>query len=156
MTSSPLRIVALGEEQTEAVGRALATALRPGDLLALTGELGAGKTTLIRGIAEGLGVDPMLVHSPTFVLHHVYPAPAITLHHIDLYRLGAGAETASLALEELLDQGVVAVEWAEYAQLDAFAPVWIAIDAPDPQSRVITLEAAAPERMHLALAGSVA
>ena len=150
-----MRVVARGAEQTEAVGRALAAALLPGDLLALTGELGAGKTTLIRGIAEGLGVDPMLVHSPTFVLHHVYPAPAITLHHIDLYRLGAGAGTASLALEELLEEGVVAVEWAEYAQLDAFAPARIRIDAPDPQSRVITLEAAAPERMRLAVAGSL-
>jgi tRNA threonylcarbamoyladenosine biosynthesis protein TsaE len=156
VTSTPLRVVAHGQRQTEAVGRALAPALGPGDLLALTGELGAGKTTLIRGIAEGLGVDPMLVHSPTFVLHHVYPAPAITLHHIDLYRLGSGTEIASLALEELLEEGVVAVEWAEYAQLDAFDPVWIGIDAPDASSRVITLEGSAPERMRRAVEASPA
>jgi tRNA threonylcarbamoyladenosine biosynthesis protein TsaE len=85
--------------------------VRSGDLLCLRGELGAGKTTLVQGLAEGLGI-PDLVTSPSFTLIHEHPGP-LPLLHIDLYRLG-GSDISDLGLEEIIDgDAVVAVEWAE-------------------------------------------
>src|ERR671929_48046 len=73
------------EEKTRALGRSLASMLKPGDVLALEGDLGSGKTVLVQGLAEGLGVNDQ-VHSPTFVVHHRYRG-RVTLDHYDLYRL---------------------------------------------------------------------
>jgi tRNA threonylcarbamoyladenosine biosynthesis protein TsaE len=79
----------------------------------LTGELGAGKTAFVRGLARGLGVDPGEVASPTFVLLTSYPG-RLTLHHADLYRLAGNGDDQELGLEELPGpRGVLAVEWAE-------------------------------------------
>ncbi len=105
-------------EETEAVGRRLAAGLLPGDLLLLVGDLAAGKTTLVRGLVEGLGGDPGEVSSPTFVLVQSYPVDRggiRTVHHVDLYRLADAGEAAlrEIGLEELLSDpaSVVAVEW---------------------------------------------
>lgn len=99
-------------EQTAAVARALAAGLNGGEVILLHGELGAGKTAFVKGLAEGLGADPEEVASPTFVLLTWYPA-RLKLWHADLYRLGA-ADAADLGLEELPGGGgVLAVEWAE-------------------------------------------
>src|SRR5579884_1341627 len=106
LSDSPLR--------TEAIGRTLGAALRPGDVLALDGDLGAGKTVLVRGLAEGAGADPLGVRSPTFVLHHVYRGARVTLHHVDLYRLGEGAGLDALDVDSLVDDGALAVEWGAY------------------------------------------
>ena len=97
--------------ETRALGRRLALHMQPGDLLCLRGELGAGKTTLIQGLAEGLGIaDP--VTSPSFTLVHEH-AGSLPLIHIDLYRLG-GPDIADIGLEEAIDsEAVVAVEWSE-------------------------------------------
>jgi tRNA threonylcarbamoyladenosine biosynthesis protein TsaE len=152
----PLRQASDSEAQTKAIGRGLAGSLGPGDLLALRGELGAGKTCFVRGIAVGLGIDPEMVRSPTFVLHHVYPAERLSLHHIDLYRLGSGADLSILDLDTLLEDGVVAVEWAEHADLRAWDPVTIDILATTPTERVITLAPDAPERMVSAFMSSLA
>jgi tRNA threonylcarbamoyladenosine biosynthesis protein TsaE len=97
------------------LGRALAALLRPGDLVVLTGELGAGKTTLTRGIGEGLGVRGQ-VTSPTFVIARVHPplgqGPALV--HADAYRLGGGLEELEdLDLDAALGDSVVVVEWGE-------------------------------------------
>lgn len=136
--------------QTEAVGRALGAALRHGDLLALDGDLGAGKTVLVRGLAAGAGADPAAVRSPTFVLHHVYRGGHIVLHHLDCYRLGPGADLDALDLDTLLDEGAVAVEWADYApRLMMHHPVRVHIDVLDHTRRRITVDAAPP---HLAAA----
>ncbi len=98
-------------QQTQSIGRTLASSLQPGDLLCLRGELGAGKTTFIQGLAQGLGVAD-LVTSPSFTLIHQHPG-GIPLCHIDLYRIGP-ADVPEIGLEELLDcDAVVAVEWAE-------------------------------------------
>ena len=79
----------------------------------LRGELGAGKTTFVRGLARGLGADPEAVASPTFVLLTSYPG-RLTLHHADLYRLAGGGDERELGLEELPGpRGVLAVEWPE-------------------------------------------
>src|SRR5205807_1582448 len=103
----------------------LLLAVPPGDLLALHGELGAGKTTLVRGLAAGLGGDPERVASPTFVLHHVYRGGRLTLHHVDLFRLGTEVDLALFDLDDLLEGGAVVVEWAELADLGAYRPVHI-------------------------------
>ncbi|MFH0963560.1 MAG: tRNA (adenosine(37)-N6)-threonylcarbamoyltransferase complex ATPase subunit type 1 TsaE [Planctomycetota bacterium] len=100
-------------EETRAIGRALGRRLRPGDCVALTGELGTGKTQLVKGIAEGLGIDPRDVASPTFVLHAVYEG-RLTLHHLDAYRLRGAREFEDLAVEEnLVSGGVAVIEWAD-------------------------------------------
>lgn len=99
------------EAETEAVGRALAPALVAGQVVLLSGPLGAGKTAFARGLADGLGCDTRAVSSPTFTLIQEYPGRP-SLQHVDLYRL-APEEVDDLALEELLDGAVMAVEWPE-------------------------------------------
>jgi tRNA threonylcarbamoyladenosine biosynthesis protein TsaE len=100
------------ELETTAYGERLGAALRPGSTLLLFGDLGAGKTTLVRGIAKGVGVDPDEVSSPTFVLINEYRG-RLTLHHVDLYRI-EGAAVDDLGLEELSESGgVVVIEWAD-------------------------------------------
>jgi len=98
---------------TREVGRELARELAPDGALLLEGDLGAGKTVLVQGLAEGLGLDPATVQSPTFTLHAVHRGSGGVLHHFDLYRLSA-EEVAATGFEELLlGPGVKAVEWAE-------------------------------------------
>jgi tRNA threonylcarbamoyl adenosine modification protein YjeE len=101
--------------ETEAAGEELGKRLRKGDLLLLKGELGAGKTTFVRGLARGCG-SSALVASPTFQLVRIYPG-RLQLAHVDLYRLGSSEEIIDLGLEELLDEGAVVVEWGD--RLDA-------------------------------------
>jgi tRNA threonylcarbamoyladenosine biosynthesis protein TsaE len=121
--------------ETEAVGEELAPLLAAGDLLLLAGELGAGKTTFVRGLARGLGVTAA-VQSPTFQLVRVYPG-RVQLAHVDLYRLESGAELTDLGLDELLDQGVVAVEWGDRLRLDHPRTRRIEFEAPARTVRVI-------------------
>jgi tRNA threonylcarbamoyladenosine biosynthesis protein TsaE len=90
----------------------LAAALRPGDVVALFGDLGAGKTTLARGVLRGLGFDGD-VASPTFPIVQPYEELALPVWHVDLYRIEAPEELEELALEEALDGGALIVEWPE-------------------------------------------
>jgi tRNA threonylcarbamoyladenosine biosynthesis protein TsaE len=99
------------EAETELVGRQLAQGLAVGDVVLLSGPLGAGKTALTRGLATGLGCDPEAVSSPTFTLIQEYAGPT-PLQHVDLYRL-APDEVDDLALEDLLEASVMAIEWPE-------------------------------------------
>lgn len=101
--------------ETEAFGERFGKRLRPGDLVLLTGELGAGKTTFVRGVARGIGSSAP-VASPTFQLVRIYAGP-MQLAHIDLYRIERTSELADLGLDELLDQGAAVVEWGD--RLDA-------------------------------------
>jgi tRNA threonylcarbamoyladenosine biosynthesis protein TsaE len=101
-----------GPEATEAVGRRLASQLRAGDVVALFGELGAGKTTLARGILAGLGHDGE-VASPTFPIVIPYDTLRPPAWHVDLYRLEDPAEIEELALDEALEDGALIVEWPE-------------------------------------------
>jgi tRNA threonylcarbamoyladenosine biosynthesis protein TsaE len=101
-------------EDTRALGRQLGGLLQAGDLLVLTGDLGAGKTTLTQGLAQGLGVRGPIT-SPTFVISRVHPSlhdgPALV--HVDAYRLGDGAELDDLDLDDTLAESVTVVEWGE-------------------------------------------
>jgi tRNA threonylcarbamoyladenosine biosynthesis protein TsaE len=100
--------------QMRRLGRRLAALLRPGDLVVLTGALGAGKTTLVQGIGQGLGVRGP-VTSPTFVIARVHPSagPGPALVHADAYRLGSRAEVDDLDLDADLESSVTVVEWGE-------------------------------------------
>ena len=99
-------------EETEAFGRRLASYLRPGDVVALFGDLGAGKTTLARGILAGLGHEGE-VASPTFPIVIPYEALRLPAWHVDLYRIEDPAEIEELALDEALEDGILLVEWPE-------------------------------------------
>ena len=101
-----------GPEATEAFGRRLASRLERGDVVALFGELGAGKTTLARGILAGLGHSGD-VASPTFPIVIPYETLALPAWHVDLYRIENPAELAELALDEAIEDGVLIVEWPE-------------------------------------------
>jgi len=94
------------------LGRRLAGLLRAGDLVVLTGELGAGKTTLVQGIGIGLGVRAPVL-SPTFVIARVHRDGRIPLVHVDAYRLGSDAEVDDLDLDADLEESVTVVEWGE-------------------------------------------
>jgi tRNA threonylcarbamoyladenosine biosynthesis protein TsaE len=115
------------ESETEAAGESLGRELRPGNVVLLYGDLGAGKTAFVRGMARGIGANPDDVSSPTFTLVQEYPGPAATLYHVDLYRL-EGPEIDDLGLEDLVSgDGIVAIEWAERwtARPDDVREVWI-------------------------------
>ena len=99
------------ELDTIEAGREIGRDLKTGDVVLLNGPLGAGKTALVRGLAEALGCDPASVTSPTFTIIQEYAGPT-TLQHVDLYRLGP-AEVDDLGLEEMLADAVLAVEWPE-------------------------------------------
>jgi tRNA threonylcarbamoyladenosine biosynthesis protein TsaE len=106
-------------EDTRAIGAAFAPLLRPGDVIALTGELGAGKTTLVQGIARALGYDGA-VTSPTFTLVREYHTPTLTLVHADVYRLDRVQDALDLGLDETAEDGVLIVEWGD--AVDALLP----------------------------------
>ena len=97
--------------ETEAAGEHLGKRLRAGDVVLLTGELGAGKTTFVRGVARGAG-SAAPVASPTFQLVRVYPG-RVQVAHVDLYRIEHSTELADLGLDELADQGAVVIEWGD-------------------------------------------
>lgn len=106
---------------TEAVGEDLAKALQAGDVVLLSGALGAGKTCFTRGLARGLGLDPQQVLSPTFSLLREMVGGRLALHHVDLYRLQDPREMDALGLDELFNgEGVTVVEWCQ--RLGALQP----------------------------------
>ena len=114
--------------ETEALGERLAAHLHPGDVIAYTGDLGAGKTAFTRGLARGLGVTDR-VTSPTFTIVNEYEGGRLPLFHFDLYRMDSPEELFDIGWEEYLARGgVCAVEWSEHAQ-DAFEeePIWVDI-----------------------------
>ena len=101
------------ESDTAVLGRRLASALRRGDVVLLYGDLGAGKTAFTRGLAEGLGVPPDDVSSPTFTIVQEYRGGRLPLYHADLYRLNDAREIDDLGLEEIAAEGVLTIEWAD-------------------------------------------
>ena len=127
------------EEETADVARVLAGTLQPGAVLLLSGQLGAGKTAFVRGLAAGLDIDPDDVRSPTFTLVHEYRGGRLTLYHADLYRLEKTA-TEDLGLEErAVAQGVLAIEWPDRLTHALPGATAITIDIVDETTRRITV-----------------
>ena len=104
------------EAATQALGRALAAALRPGDALCLTGPLGAGKSTLARALIRALTTADQEVPSPTFTLVQIYEGPDFPVAHFDLYRLIDPDEAYELGLDEALADGAAVIEWPQRLQ----------------------------------------
>jgi len=130
------------EEDTAAVGREMAQNLAADAVVLLSGDLGAGKTAFVRGLAEGLGVDPGEVSSPTFTLIQEYRGGRLTLFHIDLYRL-TPKEVDDLGLDDLTwGGGVVAVEWPDRWHRAPPDAVRVTLTASGDTDR--TIEIAAP------------
>lgn len=127
------------ELETATVAKALAEELRAGDILLLSGNLGAGKTAFVRGLAEGLGIDAREVSSPTFTLVHEYRGGRLTLYHVDLYRLDRAA-TDDLGLEELgVRDGVLAIEWPDRLTHSLEGARLIRIEIMDDTTRRISI-----------------
>lgn len=106
-----IEFLSRSEEQTHAFGNRLATSLRGGERIGLAGELGAGKTCLVRGLAEGLQIRPELVRSPSFTLLVPYEGGRLPLYHVDLFRFAPGKVDAEDLREVLYGTGVCAIEW---------------------------------------------
>ena len=134
-------ILSRSDAETEAAGAALARSLRPGARVLLYGELGAGKTAFVRGLATGLDIDPDEVSSPTFTLVQEYQG-RVPLIHVDLYRLASG-EVDDLGLDAQAAQGILAIEWAER------------MPRPDPGAIEVRLEHAGEDQRRIVIAGGV-
>ncbi|OGY46651.1 MAG: tRNA (adenosine(37)-N6)-threonylcarbamoyltransferase complex ATPase subunit type 1 TsaE [Candidatus Buchananbacteria bacterium RIFCSPHIGHO2_01_FULL_47_11b] len=136
------KIVSHSAEELQKIGQRLAKQLRGGDVLALTGPLGAGKTTLTKGIAAGLGIK-QIVNSPTFLLMKTYPIPGknMSLIHVDCYRIGKAAELTDIGLTELLGRAdtITVIEWPEkIKKLLPRQKKLITIELQQNDSRIIT------------------
>jgi tRNA threonylcarbamoyladenosine biosynthesis protein TsaE len=133
------------EQETQALGRRLAGTLKAGDVVAFTGDLGAGKTAFTRGLAAGLGVTDR-VTSPTFTIVNEYEGGRLPLFHFDMYRLGSSDELFDIGWEDYLARGgVCAVEWSENVA-DALEGDAIRVDLRRGDSdgqRIITIEGGA-------------
>src|SRR5437868_36320 len=115
MASAPTEFLTHSPEETIAVGRGLVSHLQPPKLVVLTGDLGAGKTTIIKGIAEGFKAESQEnVTSPTFTLVHEYRGSRATIYHIDLYRVDSPRQLETLGIDDLRDQrSLILLEWGE-------------------------------------------
>ena len=134
-----MTVVTASETETSVVGRDLARALRAGDVVLLHGELGAGKTAFVRGLAEGLGVPPEEVSSPTFTLIQEYRGGRLPLFHVDLYRLDDVREIEDLGLDEIGRDAIMAIEWAEKLRRRPSGAVEVSIEHGEGNVRTIRL-----------------
>jgi tRNA threonylcarbamoyladenosine biosynthesis protein TsaE len=133
-------ITTRSESETAAAGRELAPTLAPGSVVLLFGDLGAGKTAFVRGLAEGLGVHRDEVSSPTFTLVQEYRGGRLTLFHADLYRLNDPREIDDLGLDEIAADGVLAIEWAEKLPRPPADAIAVRIEHADADDRVIAIK----------------
>jgi tRNA threonylcarbamoyladenosine biosynthesis protein TsaE len=127
------------EQETAAVADRLATTLTAGSIVLLFGDLGAGKTAFVRGLAAGLGADADAVSSPTFTLVQEYRGGRLSLTHVDLYRLNDAREVEDLGLEEIASEGVLAVEWAEKLPWRPAGAIEVRITIGEGQDRTIEI-----------------
>ena len=137
-----MQITTHSADETQALGEKLAKLLQPGDVLAYFGDLGAGKTALTRGIAQGLGITEP-VTSPTYTIVNEYLTGRIPLFHFDMYRLGSSDELFDIGWEDYLARGgVCAVEWSENVEdaLQSAIRVTIEKDPFELDTRRITIE----------------
>ncbi len=149
-TADTFALVTHSPEETQRLGARLAALLQPGDVIALQGELGSGKTQFVKGLARGLGVHES-VHSPTFILANEHRSGRLPLFHVDAYRISTAAEAIGFGLEDYLDaDGVTAVEWAE--RISSALPdecLWIEFRDEGETDRRITMWARGPRYRQL-------
>jgi len=132
--------VTTSEDETRALARSLAQDLRAGTTLLLSGDLGAGKTAFVRGLAEGIGLDPDVVTSPTFTLVHEYRGGRLPLVHVDLYRLDR-ADLDEIGLDsDLASQGVAAIEWPDRLTRGIPGAIRVRLQDTGEDSRAIDIE----------------
>ena len=146
--TAALVLTSRGPGETRRLGHRLGRLLRPGDVVLLSGELGAGKTVFVQGVARGLGFEGS-VSSKSFVLLGEYPG-RITLYHADLYRLEAPEQAIDLALDEVSAGGALVVEWPERGE-GIFPPdhLLVRFAVSGENSRALTFEAAGPRSEEL-------
>lgn len=151
MNALPTRVTTHSPEETGRLAKSIAGRLTGGEVIALTGELGAGKTHFVKGLAEGLGIDPNIVTSPTFVLINEYEG-RLHVYHFDAYRLSDAGELEALGCYEMFaGDGVCVVEWAE--RVEACLPadrLAIHIEHAGPTAREIALTPTGPRYEALA------
>jgi len=139
-----LDFISHSEMQTERIGMRLAKFCRPGDVICLEGELGTGKTCLVRGLGRGLGVTEPIT-SPTFIMinEHRVPGSHLRFYHIDLYRLQSPQEALALGIEEYLyGRGICTIEWAERArEVLPQEHLWITLRHVSENKRGLTMAA---------------
>jgi tRNA threonylcarbamoyladenosine biosynthesis protein TsaE len=133
-------ITTQSEEETAAIGREVASTLSAGDVLLLYGDLGAGKTAFVRGLAEGLGIRRDEVSSPTFTLIQEYRGGRLPLFHVDLYRIDDPREFDELGLDEIAEDGVLAIEWADKYPLPPARAVRVSIAHAGESERRVSIE----------------
>ncbi|HEY6539026.1 MAG TPA: tRNA (adenosine(37)-N6)-threonylcarbamoyltransferase complex ATPase subunit type 1 TsaE [Candidatus Dormibacteraeota bacterium] len=136
-------VITRSADETRALGREIGAGLRPGDCLALRGEMGAGKTVLAQGIVAGAGGGAD-VRSPTFLLHAVHQG-RLPVHHLDLYRLGKEVDLRSFGIDEALLEGAVLVEWPENTGASWFTEE-IRLEILAPSERRVTVQPAPGRR----------
>ncbi len=134
-------IISHSPKETFEFGRGFAASLKRGDVLALSGDLGAGKTHFVKGLASGLGIASD-VTSPTFTLIHEYPGGRLPLYHVDFYRLDEPEEALKIGIDEYLQgDGVTAIEWADkFADLIPSGAVWIQFRMREGDEREIEMK----------------
>ena len=132
------------EDETAGAARELGATLAAGDVVLLFGDLGAGKTAFVRGLAEGLRIDHRDVTSPTFTLVQEYRGGRLPLVHVDLYRLDDPREIDDLGLEEIGADGVLAIEWAEKLPHPPHAAIDVRIAHGDGDTRRLTIRVPDP------------
>jgi tRNA threonylcarbamoyladenosine biosynthesis protein TsaE len=150
LDANSLEIFSRSPEQTRRLGMRLGKMLQAGDLVCLQGDLGAGKTTLVQGVAQGWGaLDP--VSSPTFVLVNVYRRPdASQFFHLDAYRLESASEAEELDLDNLLGQGPLVVEWPErIAPILPVEHLWAQLEYESEEQRSMRFAADGDRYKHL-------
>jgi tRNA threonylcarbamoyladenosine biosynthesis protein TsaE len=134
-----MRRLTHSEEETRALATEFARQLDAGDVIRLSGNLGAGKTVFVKGLAHGLGVDPDEVSSPTFTLIHEYRGGRLVLYHADLYRLETAA-AEDLGLDDVgVEDGVLVIEWPERLSHALQGAMSVTIEIVDEEAREITL-----------------
>jgi tRNA threonylcarbamoyladenosine biosynthesis protein TsaE len=126
------------EDETMAAASDLAATLQPGAVLLLSGNLGAGKTAFVRGLAAGLGIDPGEVSSPTFTLVHEYRGGRLPLYHADLYRLDRAA-AEDLGLDQAGIDGVLAIEWPERLSHALPGAITVKLEIVDDSTRTVEI-----------------
>ena len=139
--ATPTRTIASHSEiETAGIGRDLGRLLGPGAMILLSGDLGAGKTAFVRGLADGLGIAPEEVSSPTFTLIQEYRGGRLPLLHVDLYRLNDRREIEELGLDELGQNAVLAIEWGERLPDPPSGAIWVTLTHGEADLRTIRID----------------